>query len=112
MKVFMTIITAIMIIVQTKTYKVSWYGGFHHGRKTASGEVFDKNKLTCAAVSTYKLGSYLEVTNPKNGKSVVVKVNDRGGFAKYGRELDLSEAAFKKITSINQGVTSVTIKKL
>ena len=93
-------------------YKATWYGDELHGRKTASGEVFDKNKLTCAATSIYKLGQYLELTNIKNGKSVVVKVNDRGGFSKHGVHLDLSEGAFKKLAPIKRGVVNVTIKKL
>lgn len=101
-----------MLMINTINYNVSWYGGKHHGRKTASGEVFDKNKLTCAAVAKYKFGEKLEVTNTKTGRSVIVKVNDRGAFGKYGRELDLSEAAFKKIASANQGVIKVSIKRL
>lgn len=112
MNIIMTIITSLMLMMQTMTYNASWYGGHHHGKRTASGEVFDKNKMTCAAVSKYKFGEMLEVTNVKTGKSVVVKVNDRGGFAKYGRELDLSEGAFKKIAPVNQGVVKISIKRL
>ena len=93
-------------------YKATWYGDALHGHKTASGEIFDKNKLTCAATSIYKLGQYLELTNIKNGNSVIVKVNDRGGFSKYGIHLDLSEGAFKKLAPIKRGVINVTIKKL
>ena len=93
-------------------YKATWYGDELHGRRTASGEIFDKNKLTCAATSIYKLGQYLELTNINNGKSVVVKVNDRGGFSKHGVHLDLSEGAFKKLAPIKRGVVNVTIKKL
>ena len=106
------------MVLQTTTYRVSWYGGHHHGRRTASGELFDKNNLTAASPldrqgkPVYRLNSQLEVTNSNNGKSVVVRVNDTGGFAKHGRQLDLSEGAFRKIASVNQGVIKVFIKKL
>lgn len=93
-------------------YKVTWYGSELHGRRTASGEIFDKNKYTCAATTKYKLGDKLELTNVSNGNSVIVKVNDRGAFAKYGIHLDLSEGAFKKLAPIRKGVIGVTIKKL
>ena len=72
----------------------SWYN--LDGRKTASGEVFRTHSLTCAS-NTHKLGTYLKVTNTANDKSVVCKVNDTGGFSKYGRTLDLSKGAFSKI---------------
>ena len=74
----------------------SYYHNKFNGRKTASGEVFSNNKLT-AAHRTYPFGTYLKVTNVVNGKSVVVKVNDRGPFTK-GKELDLSRKAFMDIT--------------
>lgn len=87
----------------------SWYN--LDGRKTASGEVFRTHSLTCAS-NTHKLGTYLKVTNTANGKSVVCKVNDTGGFSKYGRTLDLSKGAFSKIAHLSQGTAKVTIKKL
>lgn len=93
-------------------HKVSWYGGIFHGRKTASGEIYDKWGYTCAATKRYKLGTYLKVTNIKNNKSVIVKVNDRGAFAKYGRTLDLSRAAFDSIGNLDTGVLKVKIKKV
>jgi rare lipoprotein A len=69
----------------------TWYGPGFQGKRTASGEVFDMNGFT-AAHKTFPFGTKLRVTNPKNGKSVVVVVNDRGPFVE-GRELDLSRAA-------------------
>lgn len=87
----------------------SWYN--LDGRKTASGEVFRTHSLTCAS-NTHKLGTYLKVTNTANDKSVVCKVNDTGGFSKYGRTLDLSKGAFSKIAHLSQGTVNVTIKKL
>lgn len=92
-------------------HNASWYGGYFHGRKTASGEIYNKYALT-AASNSHKLGSKLKVTNVKTGKSVVVKVNDTGGFAKYNRTLDLSQAAFQQIASLDQGVAKVTIQVL
>ena len=88
---------------------VSWYN--LDGRKTASGEVFRTHSLTCAS-NSHKVGTKLLVTNTKNNKSVVVRVNDTGGFSKYGRTLDLSQGAFSKIAHLGQGTVKVTIKKL
>lgn len=85
----------------------TYYGGRFHGRKTASGEVFDKNALTCAH-KTLPFDTKLIVTNPQNGKSVEVRVNDRGPF-KRGRDLDLSFAAAKEIEILLQGVAPVEV---
>lgn len=79
----------------------SWYGGKFNGRRTASGEIFDQNKLT-AASRTLPLGTKLYVQNPANGKSCTVTVNDRGPFV-AGRDIDLSKAAAQRI-----GVTGVS----
>ena len=58
------------------------------------------------------MGTKLLVTNTKNNKSVVVRVNDTGGFSKYGRTLDLSQGAFSKIAHLGQGTVKVKIEKL
>lgn len=92
--------------------KVSYYGKKFHGKKTASGEIFDMNKMTCAAIKEYPLGSKLKVTNIRNNKSVIVRVNDRGAFRKYGRTLDLSRGAFDKIANLDRGVIKVSIEKM
>lgn len=84
---------------------VSWYGAKFHGRKTASGEVYDKNELT-AAHKSLPFGTKVKVTNIRNGKSVVVEINDRGPFVK-SRVLDLSQAAFSEIGHTNSGVMHV-----
>ena len=105
-----TLLTPTLAYAQT-VHNASWYGGYFHGRKTASGEIYNKNALT-AASNSHKLGSKLKVTNVKTGKSVVVKVNDTGGFAKYNRTLDLSQAAFQQIAPLGQGVAKVTIQVL
>jgi len=94
--------------MKTLFFLATFYGGVFHGRTTASGEKFDKNKLTCAS-NHYKMGTMLEVTNVLNGKSVVVKVNDTGVFK--GKKIDLSEGAFKKIADLKQGVIRVKVEQ-
>ncbi len=87
----------------------SYYHQKFNGRKTASGELFNNNKLT-AAHRTYPFGTLLKMTNVINGKSVIVKVNDRGPFVK-GKGLDLSRKAFMEITdNTNKGNLEVTIE--
>jgi len=85
----------------------SYYSGKFHGRKTASGERFDQYALTCAH-KTLPFQTTLKVTNPKNGKSVTVRVNDRGPFTR-GRDVDLSYAAAKEIDMIQAGVLAVEV---
>jgi len=75
--------------------KASYYGCDYHGRTTASGERFNMNAMT-AAHRSLPFGTRVRVTNLNNGKSVVVRINDRGPF-KHGRVIDLSRAAAKKI---------------
>lgn len=88
----------------------SWYGGKFHGRKTSSGEVFNKHKFT-AASRDYPLGTYLLVRNLSNGKEVVVVVTDRGP-AKRSRIIDLSKSAAEKIGMLRQGVAKVQVMPL
>ena len=80
----------------------------YHGRTTASGETFDKNKMT-AAHRTLPFNTWVRVENQLNGKSVDVKVNDRGPFVS-GRVIDLSEAAARKIEMIRSGVVPVRLE--
>lgn len=93
-----------------QTLVASTYGEEFQNKLTASGEIFDPNALT-AAHKTYRFGTMLRVTNPKNGKSVVVRVNDRGPFKK-GRALDLSTRAAKELAIIEQGVAPLEIEVL
>ena len=97
------------ISIQSMAASASWYGGKFHGRTTASGEKFNKWAMTTAS-NSHKMGTKLEVTNLANGKKTIVRVNDTGGFKKYGRTLDLSRGAFAKIADINQGVVKVKIR--
>ena len=108
---FITIISLISICANAQLHSVSWYGGSFHGKKTANGETYNMHAMT-AASNSHKMGTKLLVTNPKNNKSVIVKVNDTGGFAKYGRTLDLSKGAFAKIADLNSGTCKVEIKIL
>lgn len=88
----------------------SWYGKKFHGQKTSSGEVYDMYAMT-AAHPTLPLPSYARVTNPVNGKSVVVRVNDRGPFL-HNRIMDLSYAAAWKLGYIGNGSARVTVELL
>jgi rare lipoprotein A len=94
----------------SQTGIASWYGGEFHGRLTSSKEVYDMNDLT-AAHNTLPLGSQVVVTNLENGRSVVVRINDRGPFAK-NRVIDLSYAAAKSIGLIGPGTARVRIEVL
>lgn len=85
----------------------SWYGPGFAGRLTANGEVFDPNELT-AAHKTLPFDTRLRVTNLRNGRTVVVRINDRGPF-KPGRIIDLSRAAAEAIGMIGSGVVRVAI---
>jgi rare lipoprotein A len=85
----------------------SWYGQRHQGHATASGEAFDMTKLT-AAHRTMPFGTRLRVTNVGNGRSVVVRVNDRGPWVN-DRVLDVSLAAARALGMTGDGVTKVEI---
>jgi rare lipoprotein A len=93
-----------------QTGVASWYGADFHGRRTSNGEIYDKEKLTCAHRSL-AFGSYVLVANLDNGSSVVVRVNDRGPFAK-DRIIDLSEAAARIIGMIPTGTARVSLTLL
>ncbi|AYD49187.1 septal ring lytic transglycosylase RlpA family protein [Arachidicoccus soli] len=91
-----------------ETGKASYYAGKFIGRKTANGETFRKRKLT-AASKTLPFGTRVKVTNLSNGRSVKVRINDRGPFVK-GRIIDLSWKAAKRIDMLNAGVVPVQLK--
>lgn len=107
-KLFLIIFSVLltMSFALNETYgKASWYGHPYHGRKAASGEIYNMNSLT-AAHRTLKFGTKLKVTNIANNKSVVVRINDRGPFVK-GKILDLSKVAFQQIASSSVGVINI-----
>jgi rare lipoprotein A len=97
-----------------KPYKArgigSWYGRRYHGQKTSSGEIYDMYAMT-AAHPVLPIPSYVRVTNPANGKSVVVRINDRGPFH-AGREIDLSWTAAYKLGYLGQGSTLVEVESV
>lgn len=88
----------------------SWYGPGFQGRPTASGERYDQNGLT-AAHRTLPLGSRVEVTNLANGKSVQVRINDRGPFVR-GRVIDLSRGAAGHLGMVRRGTSRVRVQVL
>jgi rare lipoprotein A len=94
------------VVVQTGI--ASWYGKPFHGRRTASGEVFNMHAMT-AAHRTMPLPSYARVRNPANGREIIVRVNDRGPY-KPGRIIDLSHAAAKRLGI--EGIAPVQVERL
>ena len=88
--------------------KASWYGPGFHGKRTANGEVFNTNSMT-AAHKSLPFGTRVKVTSRKTGKSVVVRINDRGPFVR-GRIIDLSKASAKALGMA--GLSEVTLSLL
>jgi len=86
----------------------SWYGAKFHGRTTASGERYDMHAMT-AAHRTLPFGVVADVTNLENGRTVRVRINDRGPF-KEGRVIDLSYTAARKLGMVRQGLARVRIR--
>jgi len=105
---------ALTSIISTESFaqcgSASWYGPGFHGRSTANGERFNQGSLT-AAHKSLPFGTKLRVTNKRNGKSVVVRINDRGPFIR-GRMLDLSKGAAGRIGMIGSGHASVCYQKV
>ncbi len=85
----------------------SWYGPNFHGKKTANGEIYNQNALT-AAHKYLPMGTYVYVTNLENGKSVRVKINDRGPY-KYNRVIDLSKKAAETLGYLDKGLAEVRV---
>lgn len=94
----------------SQTGRASWYGPRFHGKKTSSGERFDMNMMT-AAHPTLPIPSYARVTNLSNGKTVVVRINDRGPFHS-NRVMDVSKAAASKLGFLKRGTVNVRIEPL
>lgn len=90
--------------------KASFYGhkDGHHGRRTASGERYDSNSLT-GAHRTLPFGTRVRVTNLRNGRSVVIRINNRGPFIR-GRIIDVSYAAARELDFVSRGVAQVRIE--
>ena len=88
----------------------SWYGGYFHGRRSASGEIYNQNAMT-AAHKTLPFGTRVRVTNLNNGRSAIVRINDRGPFIR-GRIIDLSRAAAGSIGMLGSGIAPVKVEVL
>lgn len=90
--------------------KASWYGPRFHGKLTANGEQYDQMGLT-AAHKSLPFGTILQITNLRNGKSVIVRINDRGPYIE-GRDLDLSKGTALALGMINRGVIEVKVEEI
>ena len=88
--------------------QASFYANKFHGRKTANGEIFDQKKMTCAC-NVLPLGTWIKVTNLRNGRTVVVKTNDRL-HPKMKRIVDLTRAAAGQLGYISSGLTRVKVE--
>jgi rare lipoprotein A len=91
-----------------QTGEASWYGAAHHGKRTASGTLYDQTKLT-AAHPSLPFGTRVRVTHLSNGKSVEVEITDRGPYAR-NRIIDLSRAAAAALGMIESGTTAVRLE--
>lgn len=96
--------------LKTITGSASWYGGKFHGRTTANGERYNMHEMT-AAHRTLPFGTKVRVINERNGKAVVVRINDRGPFVGK-RVIDLSRGAAQAVGMIDQGVARVKLEVL
>jgi rare lipoprotein A len=90
--------------------RASWYGPKFHGKITANGEIYDQMAFT-AAHKSLKFGTLLKLTNKKNDKSVIVRINDRGPYIP-GRQLDVSKAAAKELGMIYNGVARLQVEEI
>jgi rare lipoprotein A len=86
-----------------QTMEVSWYGAQFQGSRMANGKVFNKNNPTLAAHKTLPFGTKIRLENPRTNRTLVVVVSDRGPFVR-GRDLDISEAAARRLGILQQGV--------
>jgi rare lipoprotein A len=101
-------LTSVQPFRQTGT--ASWYGKRYHGAKTSNGETYDMYKMT-AAHPTLPIPSYARVTHARTGKSVIVRINDRGPFL-HGRVIDLSYVAAYKLGYIQAGSAEVVVESI
>ncbi|GBD88901.1 RlpA-like protein precursor [bacterium BMS3Abin03] len=90
--------------------RASWYGPRFHGRYTANGEIYNQMGLT-AAHKSLPFGTLLRITNPKNHKSIIVRINDRGPYIP-GRQIDLSKKAALELDTYYKGVVKLQVEKI
>lgn len=108
--VILAILSLALVCAQTQTGKASFYSKRASGSRTSSGERLHHDSLTCAH-RTYPFGTMLRVTNERNGKSVIVRVTDRGPHGR-GRIIDLSYRAASELGIIAQGVAVVKVERV
>lgn len=105
-----TVNTSSVEYLNRGTMKASWYGPKFHGRVTANGEIYDQMAFT-AAHKSLRFGTLLKLTNKKNGKSVIVRINDRGPYIP-GRQLDVSKAVAMELGMILRGVVRLDVEEI
>lgn len=105
-----TVKTSVVELINRGTMKASWYGSRFHGKKTANGEIYDQMAYT-AAHKSIRFGTLLKLTNTKTGKSLVVRVNDRGPYIPR-RQLDLSKAAAIELGVIANGIARLKVEEI
>jgi rare lipoprotein A len=94
---------------ETSVGIASFYGARHEGRRTASGEIFDRHQLT-AAHRTLAMGAIIDVLNLENGRRATLRINDRGPFRR-GRVLDVSERAAQELDFVHKGTARIRIDR-
>jgi len=110
MKKLLILGLATLLISSATTMTASYYSDKYHLQKTASGEIFHQDRLTCAS-NVHRLGDSIRVTNIRTGKSVDVKVTDRLP-KKYSNRIDLSKRAFKEIAPLSQGLVKIKVERI
>jgi len=105
-----TINKTIVNYIDKGVMTASWYGPRFNGKYTANGEVFNQSAFT-AAHKNLKFGTLLKLTNLRNNKSIVVRINDRGPYVN-GRQLDLSKAAALSLGMIERGVVKLKVEEI
>lgn len=104
------IAASVLNYIDKGTMTASWYGPRFHGRMTANGEIYNQMAFT-AAHKELRFGTLLRITNPRNNKSIIVRINDRGPYIR-GRELDLSKASANALGLIKKGVLEVKVEQV
>jgi rare lipoprotein A len=105
-----TVKTSVVELIDRGTMKVSWYGSRFHGKQTANGEIYNQMAYT-AAHKSLKFGTLLKLTNTRSGKSLVVRINDRGPYIPM-RQLDLSKAAAIELGVIASGIAKLKVEEI
>jgi rare lipoprotein A len=103
-------IKSIVNYIDKGVMTASWYGPRFNGKLTANGEIFDQQAFT-AAHKKLKFGTLLKLTNLRNNKSIVVRINDRGPYVR-GRQLDLSKAAALSLGMVERGVVKLKVEEI